>query len=163
MQQTSYISLGSNIGDKIENLNKSISEISKINGVDITNCSSLYITKPWGKTDQDDFINQVIEIKTDIKPLKLLYKFQNIEINMGRQRSIKWGPRIIDIDILLYGEQSIDSEELKVPHPLMLKRLFVLYPLWEIAPELILPNGTRIKEVLDRVLTREGGNSITKI
>ncbi len=117
--------------------------------------SSLYITAPWGKTDQEAFINQVIEIETELSPLDLLHVLQEIEIKLGRLRNEKWGPRIIDLDILLYGQETIKLKELTVPHPYMLERLFVLIPLQEIEPELIFPDGTKIREVLDRVHSRK--------
>ena len=121
-------------------------------------------TAPWGRTEQDDFINQVIEIETALEPLALLQDLQKIEIKMGRQRQEKWGPRIIDLDILLFGDEVLDFPELKVPHPLMRQRLFVLVPLPAVNAELIFPDdGAKIKEVLISVLAREGNKKIKRV
>jgi len=158
-----YIGLGSNLGNKSENIQKALDFIDNIDGVGISRVSSLYLTAPWGKTDQDDFINQVIEIETDLAPLDLLHRLQDIEIKLGRQRNEKWGPRNIDLDILLYGEETIQLEELKVPHPYLLERLFVLIPLQEIDAEMIFPDGTKIQEVLSRARVRFDGKDIIKI
>jgi len=163
LYNTVYISLGSNIGSKIDNINTAVDKIKLTGNITITNYSSLYLTKPWGYLEQDYFINQVVELKTDLSPLELLHELQDIEIKMGRKRTKKWGPRIIDIDILLYGEKVVRCEELIIPHPHMRERLFVLIPLQEINSELVLPDGTHIKEVLSRVLVREGTQGIKKL
>lgn len=154
-----YLGLGSNMGDKAENLRQARDCIAAIAGVDLTRSSSLYQTAPWGKTDQEDFINQVIEIETELEPLDLLHRLQEIEIKLGRQRHHEqWGPRIIDLDVLLYGRESISQAELKVPHPYIMQRLFVLVPLLEIAPELEFPDGSKLQEVLDSIESRLDGN-----
>lgn len=164
MQTEVYLSLGSNIGDKAFYLRQAIEEISKLEETEIISVSSLYITKPWGKNDQEDFLNQVICIKTGLSPQDLLKRLQNIEINMGRKRSIKWGPRNIDIDILLYGDEVIHTEELVVPHPYMKQRLFVLVPLEEINKDVIFPDdGAHIQEVLSRVEDRDRNNLIKRL
>ncbi|HHW60539.1 MAG TPA: 2-amino-4-hydroxy-6-hydroxymethyldihydropteridine diphosphokinase [Syntrophomonadaceae bacterium] len=160
MKNKAYIALGSNVGEKEENLAQAQKHIAMIADTKITRTSSIYQTVPWGKTDQDDFLNQVIEIETEFSPLQLLSVLLNIEINMGRQRKEKWGPRIIDLDILLYGEQTVDEPELKVPHPYLCERLFVLIPLLEINPDIVLPDGTNLKEVLIRVKARTDNKSI---
>lgn len=153
-----YLGLGSNMGDKADNLRRARDCIAAIAGVDLTRSSSLYQTAPWGKTDQGDFINQVIAIETELEPLDLLHRLQEIEIKLGRQRHELWGPRIIDLDVLLYGRESISQAELKVPHPYMMQRLFVLVPLLEIAPELEFPDGSKLQEVLDSIESRLDGN-----
>ena len=153
-----YLGLGSNMGDKADNLRQARDCIAAIAGVGLTRSSSLYQTAPWGKTDQEDFINQVIEIETELEPLDLLHRLQEIEIKLGRQRHELWGPRIIDLDVLLYGRESISQAELKVPHPYMMQRLFVLVPLLEIAPELEFPDGSKLQEVLDSIESRLDGN-----
>ncbi|MEA1960120.1 MAG: 2-amino-4-hydroxy-6-hydroxymethyldihydropteridine diphosphokinase [Bacillota bacterium] len=160
MKKKAYISLGSNMGDKWENLSDALYHIEATKGVKITGESSLYLTAPWGKTDQDAFANQVVAVETELSALDLLKVLQNIEIKLGRRRIEHWGPRTIDLDILLYGEDIIEQEELKVPHPYMQERLFVLVPLHEIEPELQLPDGTGIREVLNRELARNGNKSI---
>lgn len=164
MQKEAYLGLGSNIGDKALYLRQAVEEIGRLKETEILALSSIYITKPWGKTDQEDFFNQVICIKTGLSPQDLLKSLQNIEINMGRERTQKWGPRIIDIDILLYGDEVIHTEELVVPHPYMKQRLFVLVPLEEINKNVIFPDdGTHIQEVLSRVEDRERNNIIKRL
>lgn len=163
MNKKVYIGLGSNVGNKIDNLAGAILFIQDIGAVHISQVSSLYQTAPWGKTDQEDFINQVIAIETELLPLDLLHKLQDIEIKLGRQRDVRWGPRIIDIDVLLYGREIINLEELKVPHPYLMQRLFVLIPLREIAPELEFPDGSKIMEVLNRLTDSAELSDIRKL
>ena len=164
MKKRVYIGLGSNCGLKQENLAVARNKITELEGTRIVKSSSLYLTAPWGRTEQEDFINQVIEIETALEPLALLQGLQEIEIKMGRQRKEKWGPRIIDLDILLFGDEVLDFPELKVPHPLMRQRLFVLVPLQEVNAELIFPDdGAKIKEVLISVLAREGNKKIKRV
>jgi len=152
------------MGSKRENLAQAVELISNIPGVKLKNRSSLYETEPWGKTDQDKFLNQVIEIETSLPPRELLKELQDIEINMGRQRKEKWGPRIIDLDILLYGNEVLDDPQLTIPHPRMRERLFVLVPLAEIGADLRFPdNGATVREVLSSVLAREGNRGIERV
>jgi len=163
MKRTVYIGLGSNLGDKKENLAKALKLLESADGVRITGASSIYQSEPWGVKDQDDFLNQVIEAETELDALALLHLLQTIEIDMGRQRAAKWGPRNIDLDILLYGDEVLHSKELQVPHAHMRERLFVLLPLQEINPEIVFPDdGTSLREVLVRVLVRER-NAIKKL
>jgi len=162
MRETVFIGLGSNMGDKYLNIEKALQFLKNMPGVLFIKASSLYLTKAWGKKDQDDFLNQVVKIETTLSPSQLLTGLQEIEIKMGRERAEKWGPRIIDLDILLYGEQVISTPELTVPHPYMQERLFVLYPLQEIEPDLVFPDGKGIKEVLLSVDHHEGGQIIKK-
>jgi len=163
MKRVVYIGLGSNLGDKKENLEEAIKMLESADGVHITRMSSLYQTEPWGVKDQNDFLNQVVEIETELPALTLLHLLQNIEIDMGRRRGAKWGPRNIDLDILLYGDEVLQSEELQVPHAHMRERLFVLIPLQEINPEIVFPDdGTSLGEVLVRVLVRDR-NAIKKL
>lgn len=163
MYTKAYIGLGSNIGDRESNLIRARFMIEGLEGVIITRESSLYLTAPWGKTDQEDFINQVIELDTYLSPLELLYRLQEIEIKLGRQREIHWGPRKIDLDILLYGRENIDLKELQVPHPYMMQRLFVLVPLAEIDSELVFPDGSKIEEVLARLTKSADVSDLQKL
>lgn len=163
MKRVVYIGLGSNLGDKKENLGRALKILGSTDGVCITRVSSLYQSEPWGFKDQDDFVNQVVEIETELDAFTLLHRLQAIEIDMGRQRAAKWGPRNIDLDILLYGDEVLQSKELQVPHAHMRERLFVLIPLQEINPEIVFPDdGTSLREVLVRVLVRER-NAIKKL
>lgn len=164
MGKRAYIALGSNLGNKVQNIMEANAHIAQIEGLQIGRHSSIYITSPWGKTDQDDFLNQVIEIETELEPLDLLHALQAIEIKLGRLRNEKWGPRIIDLDIVLYGDENIHLKELTVPHPYLYERLFVLIPLQEIEPDFIFPDGSKIEEVLARVPHRDGENkNISKL
>lgn len=158
-----YIGLGSNMGNREAYLERAGQEIRLLPGTEIINSSSLYTSSPWGKMDQDDYINQVIEIETGLSPIDLLHSLQDIEIKMGRQRVEKWGPRVIDLDILLYGQSIIKMPELIVPHPYVRERLFVLIPLAELNTDLVFPeDGMNIGEVLNRLLEREGKQEIWK-
>ncbi len=163
MYTKAYIGLGSNIGDRESNLIRARFMIAGLEGVVITRESSLYQTAPWGKTDQEDFINQVIELDSYLSPLELLHRLQEIEIKLGRQREVHWGPRKIDLDILLYGRESIDLKELQVPHPFLMQRLFVLVPLAEIDSELVFPDGSKIEEVLARLTKSADVSDLQKL
>lgn len=158
------IGLGSNLGNKLKNIAAAAANLKKLPKTVINRMSSCYKTAPWGKTDQDWFVNQVIAVETNLEPMQLLKALQNIEIKMGRQRTETWGPRIIDLDILWYGGDIVRLPGLTIPHPHMRERLFVLIPLMEIEPDLIFPeDGLTIKEVLGRVLEREGADDIIKL
>lgn len=147
--KTLYLSLGSNKGDKVNNLEKSCELISERMG-QITRLSAFYETQAWGKTDQDDFVNQVAEIQTSLSPQEVLEQIFYIEKSLGRAREEKWGPRIIDLDILYYSNEKIIEKDLTIPHPEIQNRNFVLIPLVEIAPNIVHPvfNKTN-KELLD--------------
>lgn len=159
-----YLGLGSNQGDKNVNLQTALNEILDNDNIILQAASSIYLTKAWGNVNQEDFLNQVIKIKTSLSALELLTVLQKIEIKMGRQRLEKWGPRNIDLDILLYGNEIIDLPELKVPHPYLQQRLFVLIPMQEIDDRIIFPdNGMEIREVLNRVSGQQGYKGIKKM
>ena len=144
-----FLGLGSNVGDREQNLAKVLYAISEISDCAIEHLSSVYISEPWGNKEQDPFLNQVIEIETKLNPLRLLAACQEIEGTMGRRKSARWGPRIIDIDILLYHHQVVDEKSLKIPHPRLTERKFVLIPLVEIAPSLVIPgSGKTTREFL---------------
>jgi len=135
---TTYILLGSNLGDSRRYISDAIVEIESMLGI-ITAKSSLYQTASWGKHDQPDFINQVIELQTSLNPADLLKGVLEIENIFGRQRLEKWGSRTIDIDILLYDDQLVNFPDLIIPHPYLSVRRFSLMPLSEIAPDLVHP------------------------
>ena len=133
-----FLGLGSNMGDRAAHLRAAADLISKNIGK-IAKKSHVYETQPWGKTDQDRFLNQVVMANTTLDPRDLLEKITKLEREMGRERrrdQDKWGPRIIDIDILFYGKRVIRDKGLEIPHPELHKRAFVLVPLLEIAPDL---------------------------
>lgn len=124
------IALGSNIGDPARNIARAVDEMAKLGTISAR--SSLYLTKPWGYAEQPDFLNAVIELTTTLAPHELLSRLKGIEKAMGRQQTIPWGPRLIDLDILTYGNVSLDEPGLSIPHPRMNERAFVLVPLAEI-------------------------------
>ena len=134
-----YISLGSNMGNKKENLEKAISELSQVKDTFVTKKSEIIETEPFGYKEQDDFLNACVGIKTLLPARELLKELLAIEKRMGRERKIKWGPRIIDLDIIFYGKEVIEEEDLIVPHPYMEYREFVLKPLEEIIPNFVHP------------------------
>ncbi|MEA1886390.1 MAG: 2-amino-4-hydroxy-6-hydroxymethyldihydropteridine diphosphokinase [Bacteroidota bacterium] len=134
-----YLGLGTNIGDRAENLAAARQSLSK-HSIDILSISPVYISEPWGFKSNNDFYNQVIEVKTDVDPYDLLDIIQETENKMGRKRRMKgYSDRIIDIDILFYDNEIISSKPLIIPHPLLHKRMFVLQPMADIAPGLIHP------------------------
>jgi 2-amino-4-hydroxy-6-hydroxymethyldihydropteridine diphosphokinase len=134
-----YIALGSNIGNREDNLNKAIEMLRQNEEIEVTKISSYINTAPVGFTDQPDFLNAVVEIKTTLCPHKLLEICSGIEKNLKRERIIHWGPRTIDLDILLYEDLILNDEDLIIPHPRMHEREFVLTPLKEIAPKAFHP------------------------
>ena len=135
---TAYVALGSNLGDKEANLRKAL-ELLQERGVGIVKTSTFISTEPYGVTDQPQFLNGVCEVRTSLVPLALLHTLLEIEQEMGRVRLRHWGERNIDLDLLLYEDVVMDTPELKLPHPDMQNRDFVLLPLAEIAPELVHP------------------------
>jgi 2-amino-4-hydroxy-6-hydroxymethyldihydropteridine diphosphokinase len=147
-----FLGLGSNLGDKRNNLYYAINEIRKYGLITIEKISSFYKTSPSGQKNQPDFINAVIQLKTELTPEGLLFVAKSIEKKMGRIKFIKWGPRKIDIDIILYNDLVIKKHGLIIPHPEAKNRLFVIEPLMEIAPELVFP-GTdcKISEMVSKL------------
>jgi 2-amino-4-hydroxy-6-hydroxymethyldihydropteridine diphosphokinase len=130
---TAYIGIGSNLGKRQENCLRAIELIEK-KGILVKNRSSLYETEPWGVKDQPLFLNMAIEVETDLKPLEFLRVLKDIEREAGRKESGRWGPRAIDLDILLFDDLLMKEDSLTIPHPLLHERDFVLRPLNEIAP-----------------------------
>ena len=133
-----FLLLGSNLGDRISNLEIARERIVVAIG-QIIKCSSVYSTAPWGIANQPDFYNQVIQLSTALNPNEVLKSALAIEEEMGRIRIVKWGPRLIDIDLLFYNQEIIESAELTLPHPGIPNRNFTLYPLVEIAPDFYHP------------------------
>ncbi|KAF0109437.1 MAG: 2-amino-4-hydroxy-6-hydroxymethyldihydropteridine diphosphokinase [Chloroflexi bacterium] len=149
-KSTVFLALGTNIGNRRENLTRAREELEK--QVTLVQSSSIYETSPWGLLDQPSFLNQVVEGRTRFDPYELLKFVKEIEIKMGRVTTERYGPRIIDIDILFFGDQALNTPNLVIPHPRMAERAFVLIPLAEIQPELIIPgNNLTVKELLEFV------------
>jgi 2-amino-4-hydroxy-6-hydroxymethyldihydropteridine diphosphokinase len=146
-----YIGLGSNLGDRFANLAAARDAIGKQTGK-ITALSSIYDTEPWGPVKQDNYLNQVVRIAVSTKPRDLLGFLLGIERTLGRDRTneMRYGPRTIDLDILLYGDEAVNEADLIIPHPRLAERAFALVPLAEIAPELAI-DGTPIRELVSRI------------
>ena len=145
-----YLGLGSNLGDRRANIDEAVRRLGETGGVTVTKASSIYETKPVGGTQQPDFLNAACEVETELSPRELLREAQRIEREMGRVRTVRWGPRNIDIDILLCGDTVIDGDALTVPHPRLTEREFALRPLAEIAPNVIHPVAKREISVMWR-------------
>jgi 2-amino-4-hydroxy-6-hydroxymethyldihydropteridine diphosphokinase len=139
MGYTAYIGIGSNAGDKILNCETAISEILNIDRHRLIARSFFYHTRPIGYTAQDWFVNSAIKIETDLEPIDLYRMLKAIETRLGRKETFRGGPRVIDLDLLLFDDRRIETEELQVPHPRLHERQFVLIPLSEIDPNLIHP------------------------
>lgn len=136
-QVRAYLGLGGNIGDPARAMASALQALDAHEGVVVAAVSSSYKTPPWGVTDQPDFINAVAALDTTLSARQLIELCLETERNLKRERTLRWGPRSIDIDILIYGDETIDEEGLQVPHPRMADRAFVLAPLSEIAPDVL--------------------------
>ena len=135
---TVYIGIGSNVGDREENCEEAIRQLIE-HGIMVNKMSSLMETEPWGMTNQQKFVNMAIEAHVNLKPEDLLSVLKKIEHEMGRLPSVKWGPRLVDLDILFYDDLVMKTYDLEIPHPYIKERDFVLKPLAEIAPEKVHP------------------------
>ena len=153
--QTAYVGLGSNLGNRQGNLQAALSELGRMPTIQVTHVSSLYETAPVGVTEQPEFLNAAAALETSLPPADLLDVFLHIENKIGRVRTLRWGPRVIDLDLLLYGNAQIALPFLTVPHPRLRERAFVLVPLAEIAPELMLPGDNKTVQELANYF---GGN-----
>ena len=140
--QQVYVGLGSNLGDRAAMLAAAVAELAGLPATRVVRLSSIYRTTPWGLREQPDFYNQVAELSTGLGPHELLEAALAIEARLGRRREVRWGPRTIDIDLLLYGEVALATPQLTLPHPRMLERAFVLVPLAELAPNLTIAGRT---------------------
>lgn len=156
-----YISVGSNLGDRIANCRNAIDIVSSGSmDVIVSDVSSFYETEPWGNTEQGFFVNAVFKVATTLSPAELLAFLKSIESRMERTTSGKWGPRVIDLDIIFYGNVTMSGEALTIPHPHAHERAFVLTPLSEIAPDYVHPVlGKSISELVNQI----GSAGIRKI
>jgi 2-amino-4-hydroxy-6-hydroxymethyldihydropteridine diphosphokinase len=143
-----FLGLGSNLGDRRKIMESAESHLDRERGIRVVNRSSLYESDPWGKTDQPAFLNRIIEIETRLDPGQLLQACRKIENLLCRKRQEQWGPRTIDIDIILYNSHVIDLPDLQIPHPRISDRRFVLEPLAEIASQQIVPGLEQTVEML---------------
>ena len=152
-----FISLGSNMENRYQYIKDAMMRLRSVEGIDIVATSSIYETDPVGFVDQPSFLNLVICLETHLSPLELLAETQRIESELGRKREIKWGPRTIDLDILLYDQENMKLETLILPHPRMWQRAFVIIPLLEIAPDLYLTDRhISIREIHEQLIDKEG-------
>ncbi|WP_039057411.1 2-amino-4-hydroxy-6-hydroxymethyldihydropteridine diphosphokinase [Enterobacter sp. Bisph1] len=144
-----YIALGSNLASPLDQINAAIAALGEIPQSRIVTISSLYRTPPLGPQDQPDYLNAAVALETDHEPETLLDHTQRIELQQGRERKDeRWGPRTLDLDIMLFGNLSLNTERLTVPHYDMKNRGFMLWPLFEIAPDICFPDGTSLQEIL---------------
>ena len=139
-----YVALGSNLGDRIATLEAALRALDALPGVTVAAVSSAYETEPWGGVEQPRYANAVVALDVEGDALSLLRACKEIEQASGREPGVRFGPRTLDLDVLLFGDQAIDSPELTVPHPRMLEREFVVTPLLEIAPHATLPDGRAV-------------------
>ncbi len=161
IRNDAYIGLGSNKGNKIGYLSKAVEKLEQNNICEIDKISSIYETKPFGNVEQDNFLNAVVKIKTSLGFSELFKYIKNIELELGRTKTVKWGPREIDLDLLLFNDLIFKDKNLKIPHEGIIKRDFVLVPLCEIEPDLIHPEkNEKICDICNRISEK---NIIKKI
>ena len=150
-----YIGLGSNLENPVAQLDRAIDTLKKHDDLKNLRVSSIYGSKPVGPQDQPDYINAVATFETNLSPIDLLDLLQSIEQSQRRVRERHWGPRTLDLDLLLYGQETIQSPRLTVPHPFMLERGFVIKPLSALAPDMLLANGKTVTEQLQQLDTND--------
>lgn len=150
-----YIGLGSNLENPVAQLDRAIDALKKHDDLKNLRVSSIYGSKPVGPQDQPDYINAIASFDTALSPIELLDLLQSIEQSQRRVRERHWGPRTLDLDLLLYGQQTIQLPRLTVPHPFMLERGFVIKPLSDLAPDMLLANGKTVTEQLQQLDTSD--------
>lgn len=144
------VALGSNLGDKAANIDRAIALLTEAGDVRLLTRSRDYATDPWGKTDQDWFVNAAVSVATELAPRALLVRCKEIEERMGRVVTERWGPRIVDLDLLVYHGVTMSDDDLVLPHPHIAARAFVLAPLMDIAPDLVI-GGRSVREMYDAI------------
>ncbi len=150
MPQRVLLSIGSNLSHRIRRCREAVERLRRQDGITVVRCSSFYETSPWGRKDQPDFINAAVEVETELSPFELLGLLKDMETELGREEGERWGPRTIDLDIILWEDKTVDNRGLKIPHPEMHRRRFVLEPLGEIASGWVHPVlGKTVKELLN--------------
>lgn len=158
MSEQVLLGLGSNVGDPLETLTAAVLALDDLDGFAVVEVSGVYETPPWGGVDQDPYLNLVVHGVTTLEPLDLLAETQLLEAAFGRDRSreVRWGPRTLDIDLLLVGDRVLDTPRLTLPHPRIAERAFVLVPLLELLPGGALPDGRRFATMLNALAPVEG-------
>lgn len=157
MENIAYLSIGSNMGNRLETFQSAIQLLDSEQEISVLDSSSIYETDPVGYTNQACFLNAVLKISTSFKPEELLQVCLRIEAELGRKREIHWGPRTLDLDILLYNQENIETESLIVPHPRMFERAFVMIPLMELEDQIQLPySTTSLEDILSQISDKEG-------
>lgn len=147
-QDFAYVGLGSNMGDPVEQVNRAIERLDHIVGTKVIACSSLYRSAPLGSVKQPEYINAVVSLRTRLAARALFTNLQEIERLQGRRRAVRWGPRTLDLDFLVFGDLQIDEADLTLPHPGIALRNFVLLPLREIAPKLVIPGLGPVTQIV---------------
>ena len=156
---TAYLGLGTNLSDRRANLREALRLLTSEPGLRLTRCSQVYETEPWGVTEQPRFLNCVAEVASTLAPEPLLAQCKEVEERLGRVPGPRWGPRLIDVDILLYGTQVVELPDLEIPHPQLHLRAFALIPLAELAPSAVHPVlGRKISELAQAA---EGHDGVT--
>ncbi|QSX40108.1 2-amino-4-hydroxy-6-hydroxymethyldihydropteridine diphosphokinase [Shewanella cyperi] len=150
-----YIALGANLAEPKQQLDRACAALSALAAPGSFRVSSYYASRPMGEVAQPDYVNAVASLETELAPLALLDALQAIELDQGRERLLRWGPRTLDLDLLLYGDITMDSERLTLPHYGMKQRSFVLVPLHELTPDLVLPCGTSLGDLVNQGLRDE--------
>ncbi|GAX62682.1 7,8-dihydro-6-hydroxymethylpterin-pyrophosphokinase [Candidatus Scalindua japonica] len=154
-----YVGLGSNLGNRKENIIRAIDRIDTCEEFSVKERSGFYDTAPFGGPPQPDYVNCVIGLETEVGPQALLKEFKKIEVELGRKPGLRWGPRMVDLDILLYGDKIVKEHNLKIPHERMYERVFVLEPLCEISPDIKHPvSGISLSELLDKLKQEQHEN-----
>ncbi|MEH7418127.1 2-amino-4-hydroxy-6-hydroxymethyldihydropteridine diphosphokinase [Neobacillus drentensis] len=157
MENTAFIALGSNIGNRYDNIVNAINYLKSDPAIQLVKLSSIYETDPVGYEDQDLFLNMAVKVQTSLSAMELLELCLKIELELGRKREIRWGPRTIDLDILTFNQENIETEKLIIPHPRILERAFVLVPLVEIDQNLRIPGVDKPLDILlDELPDKEG-------
>lgn len=147
-----YIAIGSNLASPLEQVNAAVQALGEIPQSRLVQVSAFYRTPPLGPQDQPDYLNAAVVLETSLDAETLLDNTQRIELQQGRQRKAeRWGPRTLDLDIMLFGDEVINTDRLTVPHYDMKNRGFMLWPLWEVAPELTFPNGESLQAILQQL------------
>jgi 2-amino-4-hydroxy-6-hydroxymethyldihydropteridine diphosphokinase len=153
--ETALLGLGSNLGDRLAMLQRAVDLLGARPGITPSRCSRVWETDPVGGPPQPDFLNVVLRVEVELTPHELLVSCQAVEAALGRVRDVRWGPRTVDIDVLLFDELAIDDPDLTVPHPRMHRRAFVLMPLLDVESDPLMPDGSRLVEL--PLVTDAGG------